>query len=190
MADYDAELTSLDEGIRRLKIEYDIYFSNHRRKPPDDLRLRMENTAKRLSEATEMSVSQRFRYNTLIARFCVYRDLWRRTQQERESANENPRASSGPMPKSDGHTSSQSPGVQVSIGDPDAESGKIQCLYDELLRIRGENAKESPGISYQQFTNYIASQTQGIKTRYRCSSVVFRIAVEANAVKFTARADT
>src|SRR5512136_1666302 len=88
MGMYDEDLKNLEEWIRRLKIEYDIFFVGNRRKPPDELRQRVEKTVKRLAEATDMSLSQRFLYNTLIARFYVYRDHWRRTQQEHESTDD------------------------------------------------------------------------------------------------------
>jgi hypothetical protein len=186
---YDEELTTLDEGIRRLKIEYDIFFSGNRKKPPDDLRLRVEKITKRLAEATDMSLSQRFRYNTLIARFYVYRDLWRRTQQDRESAQESAREMKPPSAHTSDRKHTSTSGVQVTIGNPEAESDKIQQLYEELLRIRGRNAKGSPDMSYQQFTEYIASQILGIKHKHTCSAVTFRIALEQNSVKFTAKAD-
>jgi hypothetical protein len=55
--------------------------------------------------------------------------------------------------------------------------------------MKGGHAKESPGISYQQFAEYIANQTRGIKTKCQCSSVTFRIALEEQNIKFTATAD-
>ena len=188
MANYDDDLTNLDDGIRRLKIEYDIFFCGHRRKPPEDLRGRVEKIAKRLSDAVDMSLAERFRYNTLIARLCVYRDRWRRTMQDRESSVEGARETASAALQSRRHTPACA--LQISIGDPDAESDKIQCLYDELLRIRGRNTNAPPAISFRQFTDYIVSQTQNIRSKYRCSSVIFRIAVEEETIKFTAKADT
>jgi len=121
---YDEDLSNLDEWIRRLKVEYDIFFNGNRKKPPDDLRLRVEKLVKRLSEATDMSSSQRFRYTTLISKFYVHRDLWRRTQQDRESsegyANGLPRAQQEldlPQPPSVRE-------VQVSISAPEREGEK------------------------------------------------------------------
>ena len=57
---YDEDLTNLEEWIRRLKIDYEIFFNGNRKKPPDDLRLRVERLVKRLAESTDMSFSQRF----------------------------------------------------------------------------------------------------------------------------------
>jgi hypothetical protein len=83
----------------------------------------------------------------------------------------------------------QPPGVQISIGDPETEEEKVRQLYDELLRMKGGNAGGTPPIPYEQFAKYISSQTQGIKKKYQCASVLFRIALEEDAVRFTAKAD-
>lgn len=186
---YDEDLSDLDEWIRRLKVEYDIFFNGNRKKAPDELRMRVEKLVKRLAEAGNMTFSQRFRYTTLISRFYVYRDLWRRTQQGRESGEGSGDISSTQTSPFNVRRERLPEGVHISISDPKTEAEKVRRLYDELLRMRGEHAKDSPGISYQQFADYIASQTQGIRKKYQCASVVFRIALEEKAVKFTAKAD-
>jgi hypothetical protein len=188
---YDEDLTNLEEWCRRLKVEYDIYFNGHRKRPPDDLRIRVERVVKRLAEANDMSFTQRFRYNTLISRFYVYRDLWRRTQQERESPDDlkSPAATAAQAAHKDAQEVAPPQSVQVSIVDPAAEVEKVRQLYDELLRMRGDQAKDAPGISYQQFAEYIATKTQGIKNKQQCPSVLFRIALEGKTIKLTAKAD-
>lgn len=98
---YDDELNYLEDGLRRLKVEYDVFFNGHRKKPPDDLRMRVEKIVKKLSECPDMSFQQRFRYNTLIARFYIFRDLWRRTQQDREQSDDREeKRPKVPLPKS------------------------------------------------------------------------------------------
>jgi hypothetical protein len=191
MPSYDEDLKNLEDGIRRLKIEYDIFFVGNRKKPPDELRMRVERIVKRLAEVGDMTFSQRFLYNTLLARFYVYRDLWRRTQQEHESA-----AASVRVPAALKHTSSPDAQalpahreIQVSIGDPATEEENVRQLYEGLLRMKGGHAKELPGISYRQFADYIANQTRGIKAKCQCSSVIFRISMEEQNIKFTAKAE-
>jgi hypothetical protein len=183
---YDEDLTNLDEWIRRLKIEYHIFFTGNRKKPPDDLRIRVERLVKRLSERSDMSFSDRFRFNTLITRYYVYRDLWRRTLLSKEMGaepKENPQIkASPPAAKPPAET------VRISISDPKSEEEKIRLLYNSLLRIRGTESGETP-ISYAQFAKYIASQTRGIREKYKCPAVAFTIALEEDAIRFKAAAD-
>lgn len=184
----DDDLTTLDEGLRRLKIEYHIFFSGHRAKPPDDLRMRVERTIKQLSESSELSFSQRFRFNTLVTRFYVYRDLWRRTQQDREMGTE-PVATLAPESTSVfAPQSKAAETVRVSISDPKAEEEKVRALYEALLRIKGAEAQET-AVSYPQFAKYIATQTKGLREKYGCFRVAFTIALENDAIRFTAAAE-
>jgi hypothetical protein len=185
---YDEDLTNLEEWLRRLKVEYDIFFNGHRKRPPEDLRARVEKVVKKLSECSEMSFQQRFRYNTLVARFYVFRDLWRRTIQERELSTVE---SVPPRPQASAATTA-SPGdnqIHVSLTDPVMEEGKVRQLYEGLVRMRGTRAQEALRITYPQFAKYITNQTRDIRDRFKCSSVMFTVALEDDAIKFTAKAE-
>jgi len=188
---YDQDLATLDEWLRRLKVEYDIYFNGNRKRPPDDLRARVEKLIKKLVEAGDMSFSQRFRYNTLVGRYYVYRDLWRRTMMEREKSEEVAKEAktancSDDIEKAADQTPTE---IQVSITNPEKEKDKVRQLYDALLQIRQIPDATSPGLSFEQFTKYISTQTDGIRVKYGCTSVVFKIRLEENAVRFTAAAE-
>ncbi len=185
---YDDDLTNLDDWIRRLKIEYHIFFTGNRKKPPDDLKMRVEKLIKNLSESLDLSNAQRFRFNTLITRFYVYRDLWRRTMQAKEMGleREEPPLQGNP---SKAAASPSTEKVRVSISDPRTEEEKIRQLFEALLRIRRAGSAETP-ISYSQFARYIATQAQDIRKKYMCPAVAFTIALEEGAIRFTAAADS
>jgi hypothetical protein len=185
---YDEDLTNLEEWLRRLKIEYFIFFSGNRKKPPDDLRIRVERLVKKLSECSDMSLSQRFRYTTLITRFYVYRDLWRRMLQGREMGEE-PKSGEASAPGASSQPSRLPvEAVRISISDPATEEEKVRMLYEALLRIRRTDSQESP-LPYQQFVKYIATRTRSIREKYGCSKVAFTIALEEDAIRFTAAAE-
>jgi len=189
MSTYDEDLTNLDEWLRRLKVEYDIFFNGHRKKPPDDLKARVDRLAKRLAETTDMSFAQRFRYNTLVSRFYVYRDHWRRTLMEREmDIQEESISALGKAAPEPAKTDFSPVGIRVSIADPQLEEDKVKELYNTLLRIAGGEAREPPRITFEQFSEYIARQTHTIRRKYGCSSVIFSIGLEENSIKFIAKA--
>jgi len=184
----DDDLTTLDEGLRRLKIEYHIYFSGHRNRPPDDLRMRVERIIKQMSDNADLSFAQRFRFNTLVTRFYVYRDLWRRTQQDREMGVESISANSPESTPANSQQVKTAEAVRVSISDPKVEEEKVRTLYEALLRVKGAETQETH-ISYPQFAKYIATQTKGLREKYGCSGVAFTIALENDAIRFTASAE-
>lgn len=185
---YDEDLANLEEWLRRLKIEYHVFFSGHRKKPPEDLRVRLERLVKKLSESSDMSFPQRFRFSTLITRYYVYRDLWRRTLLEREMGAEMKSEAASQVDISGSAARLPVEAVRISISDPKIEEEKVQQLYDALLRIKGTDSKETP-ISYQQFAKYIATRTHDMREKHGCSRVTYIIALEEGAIRFTAAAE-
>jgi hypothetical protein len=186
---YDDDLANMEEWLRRLKIEYHIFFNGNRKQPPEDLKIRVERLVKKLSECSELSFSQRFRLNTLIARFYIYRDLWRRTLLEKEMGAE-PKEGTAFKEKGIPEFGKTAPeAVRISIADPNAEEDKIRLLYDSLVRIKKTGTGETP-IPYAQFAKYIATQTRSIREKYGCSAVAFTIALDEHAIRFTAAADS
>lgn len=186
---YDDDLSNLEDWLRRLKIEYHIFFAGHRKKPPDDLRMRVETLVKKLSECIDMSYSQRFRFSTLVTRFYVYRDLWRRTTQEREMDIVAKDATASKASTSPKPAKTPTETIRISISDPKAEEEKVRQLYDALIRVKGKESQQAP-ISYQQFAKYIATQTSGIQKKHGCSTVAFTIALDEDAIRFTAAAES
>src|SRR5258705_12294819 len=86
----DEEMTVLDTQLRRLKIEYEIYFSNPTKRPPTDVEWKVLSLLRKFSDGTRMSFSQRFRYNEIAQRYAIYSDLWRKKARIREEGYRRP----------------------------------------------------------------------------------------------------
>lgn len=78
-ADIDHQLSRLEDDIRKLKIDFDIYFNGSTKRAPLEARARLDSYIKRLADNRNLSFAQRYYFNTLVARFTSYRELWRRT---------------------------------------------------------------------------------------------------------------
>jgi len=75
----DQQLGRMEDDIRKLKIDFDIYFNGAVKRPPLEARARLESYIKRVSDNRNLSYAQRYHFNMLVARFTSYRELWRRT---------------------------------------------------------------------------------------------------------------
>lgn len=78
-ADIDQQLSRLEDDIRKLKIDFDIFFNSTGKRAPLEARARLESYIKRVADNRNLSYTQRYYFNTLVARFTSYRELWRRT---------------------------------------------------------------------------------------------------------------
>src|SRR6202140_3104061 len=86
----DEELNILDSQLRRLKIEYEIYFSNPNKRPPTDVEWKVLSLLRKFSDGGRMNFSQRYRYNEMAQRYAVYSDLWRKKSRIREEGYRRP----------------------------------------------------------------------------------------------------
>ena len=76
---FDKQLVRLEDDIRKLKIDFDIYFNGTSKRPPLEARARLESFIKRVSDTRNITYAQRYQLNALVSRFTSYRELWRRT---------------------------------------------------------------------------------------------------------------
>jgi hypothetical protein len=79
----DQEIARLEDDIRKLKIDFDIYFNGATKRPPLEAKARIEAAMKRISDNRNLSYAQRYLFNTLMARLTSYRELWRRNLKKK-----------------------------------------------------------------------------------------------------------
>ncbi len=79
----DQQLSRLEDDIRKLKIDFDIYFNGSVKRAPLEARARLESRLKRIADNRNLTFAQRYYFNSLVSRFTSYRELWRRTLRAR-----------------------------------------------------------------------------------------------------------
>jgi hypothetical protein len=182
----DEQLTRLEEDIRRLRIEFDIFFNGAAKRPPYDTKGRVETILKRLGDDRTLTFAQRYRYNSLAARYNAFRDLWRRTMQGREEGRDPVSAARASVKK---ETVTEIPPVSFVCLDAHKEVGLVRDLYDTLLDVKQKCGEPMEGLSFPQFHRLVAAKSDGLKERYGCNQVRFSVAVENGHVSFKAKAE-
>jgi hypothetical protein len=81
--DIDQQISRLEDGIRRLKIEFDIFFNGASKRPPLEARARLESNLKRIADDRTLSYAQRYHFNSVVSKFNSYRELWRRILKQK-----------------------------------------------------------------------------------------------------------
>lgn len=180
----DERLSRLEEDIRRLKIEYDIYFNGAAKRPPYDTKTRVEAQLNRLGDDRTLSFAHRYRYNSLAARYTAFRDLWRRTLQGREEGKDPVSAARATAKQGavDGF-------VRTSLVCADAHKDveTIRHLYNALIEAKTKCGEPTADISFPRFHRLIASKADGLKERLGCDSVRFSVDVEGGHVSLKAK---
>lgn len=183
----DEQLTRLEEDIRRLRIEFDIFFNGAAKRPPYETKGRVETLLKRLGDDRTLTFAQRFRYNSLAARYNAFRDLWRRTMQGREEGRDSVSAARADVRK-ETEAKRVEPASFVCL-DAHREVELVKNLYTSLIEAKRRCGEPTEDLSFPKFHRLIASKADGIKEQLGCDRVRFSVAVEDGHVSFKARAD-
>ena len=183
----DQELTRLEEDIRRLRVEFDIFFNGGSKRPPYDTKGRVETLLKRLADDRTINFAQRYRYNSLAARYNAFRDLWRRTMQGREEGRD--AASAARANAKQEVIDHKVEPVSVVCLDAHHEVELVKNLYNSLIEAKRHCGEPTEDLSFPKFHRLIASKADGIKNQRGCERVRFSVAVEDGHVSFKARAE-
>ncbi|HEY8411376.1 MAG TPA: MXAN_5187 C-terminal domain-containing protein [Pyrinomonadaceae bacterium] len=182
----DEQLTRLEDDIRRLRIEFDIFFNGAAKRPPYDTKGRVETLLKRLGDDRTLTFAQRYRYNSLAARYNAFRDLWRRTMQGREEGRD-PASAARANAKKEMQTEARP--VSIVCADAHREIDVIKSLYASLLGAKQRCGEPTEGFSFPKFHRLVAQKADGLKEKSGCKRVRFSVSVDDGHVSFKAKAD-
>ncbi|MDQ5845590.1 MAG: hypothetical protein M3539_09895 [Acidobacteriota bacterium] len=182
----DEQLSRLEEDIRRLKIEFDVFFNGASKRPPYDTKGRVETLIKRLGDDRTLSYAQRYRYGALASRYNAFRDLWRRTMQGREEGRD-PGATARANAKQQAVDGFRKTNFVCEDAHKDVEL--VKNVYSALMDAKKLCGEPVEDFSFPRFHRLIASQADVLKERLGCERVSFSIDVEAGHVSFKARGE-
>jgi hypothetical protein len=182
----DEQLTRLEDDIRRLRIEFDIFFNGGSKRPPYDTKGRVETLLKRLGDDRALTFAQRYRYNSLAARYNAFRDLWRRTMQGREEGRDAASAARAHVRK-DLETNPEP--FSIVCADAHHDIDVVKNLYSALVAAKERCGESTEGFSFPKFHRLVAQKADGMKEKSHCKRVRFSVSIEEGHVSFQANAD-
>ncbi len=209
----DEELNLLDSQLRRLKIEYEIFFSNPTKRPPTDVEWKVLSLLRKFSDGGRMNFSQRYRYNEMAQRYALYSDLWRKKSRIREEGYRRPQDAllsvQGVRSAEDEHkphhpvygVSHAAAAAAAAAAAPDAVSSphftlhsvdreereQVERLYNTLVAAK-KKAGENVTGSFDSFTTFVQKKTEQIRKQYHCDSVEYSVELADGHVKLKAKA--
>jgi hypothetical protein len=178
----EQQLTRVEEDIRRLKIEFDVYFNGGSKRAPYDTRLRVESLLKRLGDDRTLNFAQRYLLNSLQTRYASFRELWRRMLQDREEG----RGTAAARPPV--HQPSQFIKSEFSCQDVRHDVQTVKDVYDALMEAKrscGETTAHE--LSFARFHRLVMERTDALKQQCGENRVVFSVDVDNGHVSFKAK---
>jgi hypothetical protein len=210
----DEELALLAEQLRRLKIEYDMFFNNPSKRPPNDVEWKVLSLIRKFSDGTRMSFSQRFKYNELAQRYAIQSDLWRKKTRIREEGCRRPQDAllsvqgvgfvEGRAPKRQVYglahpthpvASDTTPHPEPTAGQPFSvecsgapdEHKQVESLYHALTGAKQKSGEKVSG-NLDSFAAFVKKKTSELRKKHACEKVEYSVEIQSGQVKLKAKA--
>jgi len=190
----DQELDLLDDALRRLKVEYDIYFAGGAKRPPVDNDTRVRAQMRRYMENSRLNARQRFRLNNIAQRYTRFSELWRRKGKVKDQGYIRPEdkllgvggfgtlelGCSHPKPGA-GEELNQSESFVIFSNDV----FEAVPLYESLVRAR--EAVGQPLGNFDSFAAFVQLKAGSIRQKHGCEAVEYTVKVKDGQVHLKAR---
>ena len=185
LSDVQRDLQALAAELKRLEAEYNGFFAGRLPRPPWETRGRVEAIIKRWDRAHIDTSVDRFRFQTLQARYATFIDLWDRGQRAREEGRPGPFAL--PSEKTGGKKSEEPESTVLHVTafrDPMREMDKLHGLYDSLMDARRQAGDDV--VPFHRFAALVKDQVGKLREG-GSPEVAFRVAMKDGKVNFTVR---
>jgi hypothetical protein len=198
----DEELNLLEESVRRLKIEYDVYFGGGSKKPPADTDWRVQTLIKKYSDGHKMNFPQRFKYNTIVQRYALFSDLWRQKLKIKEEGYRRPQDAAlgiaGMRVEEEHQAAAELAGETVdqggdkpfiaNVSNPAEEQERVQALYQAMVNAKQKAGEAAPPGDINSFKQFVQKKTEQLRKDYGCHAVEYSVELENGQVKLKAKA--
>jgi hypothetical protein len=202
----DEELSTLDDNLRRLKVEYDIFFGGGSKKPPTDIEWRVQNLLKKHSDGHKLNFAQRFRFNTMQQRYALFSGLWQQKLRIKEEGYRRPQDAilgiqgmrveqqhAAEAALKHHHVpvkeSTSDEPFRVHCSDVNAEPAKVEALYKALMETRKKVGENGAG-SLDSFKKFVQQKTSQLRKEYGCEQVEYTVEMRDGQVKLKAKPKT
>ena len=198
----DEEISLLEETVRRLKIEYDVYFGGGSKKPPADTEWRVQSIIKKYSDAHKMNFAQRFKYNSIVQRYALFSDLWRQKLKIKEEGYRRPQdavlgiagmriAENQAAAEALEEGEAGEKPFTTHCSDADADHDKVQQLFNAMTEARKKAGDAGAGsANFDSFKAFVKKKTEQIRKDYGCHAVEYSVEMEGGQVRLKAKAKT
>lgn len=178
------DLDQLAVELRKLEIEYNMFFAGRLPRPPWETRGRVEALIKRWDRAHIETAVDRFRFGTLQARYAAFVDLWDRALRAREEGRPGPLT----PPSHEEPARKKKDELRAlhvtSFIDPMKEMDKLHDLYSALMDARRTAGQDV--VPFHRFAALVKDQVKKLRES-GSPEVAFRVDKKGDQVMFTVR---
>jgi hypothetical protein len=189
------DLAEIEKQMRQLQIEWDKFFGGLEKKPPTDLKSRLEGVIRRHANVEIRNNTERFRYQTMVAKYNTLSELWSKKLRAREEGKAfgvhglkadvlPPPPPPAPVPEK--RAARPAAGNEFRVQNPERDLDAVRALYDNFLVARQKTGEQAP-VKFESFQKLIGQQASRILSDKGAQAVDFRLETKDGKVSLKAK---
>jgi hypothetical protein len=201
-SEFDQQIRVLESEIKRLEAEFNMFFAGRLPRLPWERKSRVEGLVRSFDRKENRNTADRFRFQTLQARFVKFLELWDRQLRDREEGGRDRgrRERGAAAPPVVPATGTVEPPAESPLAPPEppaaerelhvmsfnasrGETDRVKELYERLAEAK-RAVGETP-LGFDRISALVDAQLQ--KHAARNEDVAFRIAVKDGKVSLTVK---
>jgi hypothetical protein len=187
------DLDQIEKAIKQLQIEWEKFFGGVERKPPIDLKTKVEALIRQHANSEIRNNTERFRYQNLTARYNTFNEMWGKRLRALEEGRvmgvhgAHAKAPAGAPSAPERAAVRAAAGGEVRIQDPERDHEAMRSLFDRFVEER-QKTGESGAVKFEGFRKLIAQQASRILNERGGQAVSFRLETKNGKVSLKAKA--
>jgi hypothetical protein len=193
MSDLKQELERIEAGIRKLKVQYELYFAGGEKVPPTKMHEEIDKLVKKCANMSLQRSADRFYFNNVQSRYNSYSELWSKQLRNREEgrlpSGRPMRAVPGEKPagaRSAAPRGAAAPDDAVRVSLDSLEDGSLRRLHASFGAARSQSG-QGDAPAYERFREQIRSQLEALRQKGVSGQVEFRVSAQDGKVSLKAR---
>ena len=204
MSAVEEDLAKIEEGIFKLQKEWDRFFSGQERKAPFEARQRLDRLVRRYIGVELRNNIERFRFQSLTAKYNTLSDLWNRKlraieegrplssvqlkhvrEAEAEATATASAPATAPSAGSKSMESSAPARAEVRLSTLREDEQGVKDLYEQFRAARASVGESE--VKFESFRKLIAQQRSRLLEEKDAVAVDFRVALQDGKVALKAK---
>ena len=181
LATIETALARLENSIRRLKIQYDMFFNGALPRQPFELRSQLNRIIRRYENVHIQKYQHRFHFNTLVGRYNTLSELWAKPLRVREEGDRRPTQVERPKVRGEQLV------ARCRISGASADPEQVRRLYDKFVEAHRREGLGDLTIPFEKFTKGIDAQARRLRKNSGCAEIELRLVVKDQKVQLKAR---
>lgn len=178
------DMALFEQSLNELVIKYEQYFLGLEKREPLKLLAMVESCVRKYANVSIVNTMHKFKYNTLVARLCSYKQYWNRInrliEEGKYSRDRFKLAMHQGKPLA-------APSGSAPVPEQPRPDMEVSAIYREYVEARKACRLPVDNITPDMIASALEKQKPSIVSKYGCDNVEFKVVIEAGTPKIKVR---